>query len=103
MVEEQPLAKLIESYAVKSENSWIDEEVKKIKTINNSVLKIARIVFKDSDPQKRCLAFSKNRKSLAFDLEMVPLVIVMMANLTPETAVPEEFRPLLKKIKALIK
>lgn len=71
---------------------WVSEEEILLETIQKSHLKISRILFDKESPPKRCLAFSKNRKSVAFDLEMVPIVVNYMIKMTPLSLIPKEFR-----------
>ena len=81
----------VESHLVKS-NKWVSEDEVVLETIQKSNLKIARIVFDKESPPKRCMAFSKNRKSVAFDLEMVPIVVYYIIKMTPLSLIPKEFR-----------
>ena len=83
---------LIEKFRVKHESKWTSEEEEELETLQKSRLKISRIVYNESDPPKRCIAFSKNRKSIAFDIEMVPVVIATLKKLTPKQFIPEELR-----------
>ena len=83
---------LIEKFKVKNESRWKPEEEIELETLQKSRLKISRIVFEESDPPKRCIAFSKNRKSVAFDIEMVPVIIATLKKITPKAFIPEELR-----------
>ena len=83
---------IISKFQVKDTNKWKSEEEIELETLKKSHLKIARIVFEEEDPAKRCIAFSKNRKSVAFDIEMVPAVIAVLKKLTPSSFLPEELR-----------
>jgi len=82
---------IISQFQVK-DNKWRSEEELELETLKKSRLKIARIVFDEEDPPKRCIAFSKNRRSVAFDIEMVPAVIAVLKKLTPNTFLPIELR-----------
>lgn len=84
--------KLIEKFEIKEISKWRSEEEKELKTLQGSILKISRIVFDGEDPPKRCIAFSKNRKSVAFDIEMVPVIIAVMKKITPKAFIPEDLR-----------
>jgi len=84
---------LIEKFKVKHESKWKSEEEIELETLQKSRLKISRIVFDEPDkPIKRCIAFSKNRKSVAFDIEMVPVIIATLKKITPKAFIPEELR-----------
>lgn len=84
---------LIAKFKVKHESKWDPEEEIELETLQKSRLKISRIVFDQPDkPVKRCIAFSKNRKSVAFDIEMVPVVIATLKKITPKAFIPEELR-----------
>ena len=83
---------LIEQYKVKTESKWVAEEEVELETLQKSRLKLSRIVYNESDPPKRCIAFSKNRKSVAFDIEMVPVVISVLKKITPKQFIPEQLR-----------
>jgi len=83
---------IINQFQVKETNKWKSEEELELETLKKSRLKIARIVFDEEDPPKRCIAFSKNRRSIAFDIEMVPAVIAVLKKLTPNSFLPEELR-----------
>ncbi len=73
-------------------NKWRAEEEVTLETIHKSHLTIARIIFDKESPPKRCMAISKNRKSVAFDLEMIPTVVFYMIKMTPLSLIPKEFR-----------
>ena len=83
---------LIEEFKVKENTKWRSEDELELQTLKKSILKIARIVYDEEDPPKRCLAFSKNRKSIAFDIEMVPVVIAAMKKMCPKEFLPKELR-----------
>jgi len=83
---------IISQFQVKDNNKWKSEEELELETLKKSRLKIARIVYDEEDPPKRCIAFSKNRRSVAFDIEMVPAVIAVLKKLTPNSFLPEELR-----------
>ena len=83
---------IINQFKVKENSKWKSEQEIELETLKKSRLKIARIVFDEEDPPKRCIAFSKNRRSVAFDLEMVPAVIAVLKKLTPSELLPEELR-----------
>jgi len=83
---------IISQFQVKDNNKWKSEEEIELETLKKSRLKISRIIFDEEDPPKRCIAFSKNRKNLAFDIEMVPAVIAVLKKLTPNSFLPEELR-----------
>jgi len=83
---------IITQFQVKDNNKWKSEEELELETLKKSRLKIARIVYSEEDPPKRCIAFSKNRRSVAFDIEMVPAVIAVLKKLTPNSFLPEELR-----------
>jgi len=83
---------IISQFQVKDNNKWKSEEELELETLKKSRLKIARIVYEEEDPPKRCIAFSKNRRSVAFDIEMVPAVIAVLKKLTPSAFLPEELR-----------
>ncbi len=82
---------------------WTSEDEVTLETIQKAHLKIARIIFEKESPPKRCLSFSKNRKSVAFDLEMVPIVVNYMIKMTPLSLIPKEFRtPELEQIWGIV-
>lgn len=83
---------LIEEFKVQTETKWRSEDEIELQTLKKSILKVARIVYDEEDPPKRCLAFSKNRKSIAFDIEMVPVVIAAMKKMCPKEFLPKELR-----------
>ena len=83
---------LIDQFKVKSESKWIAEEEIELETLQKSRLKLSRIVYNESDPPKRCIALSKNRKSVAFDIEMIPVVIATLKKITPKQFIPENMR-----------
>jgi len=83
---------IINQFQVKENSKWKSEEEIELETLKKSRLKIARIVFDEEEPPKRCIAFSKNRRSVAFDLEMVPAVIAVLKKLTPSALLPIELR-----------
>src|SRR3990172_10487650 len=91
--------KLLEKFEIKENTEWKQEEKVQLRTIRNSILEISRLVYDKEEPPKRCIAFSKNRRSVAFDVEMVPVIILSMLKITPEQFVPEEFRPTLNRLK----
>ena len=82
----------IETRVIKDEVKWVAEEEITLETIQKAHLKISRIIFDKESPPKRCMAFSKNRKSVAFDLEMIPIVVYYMIKMTPLSLIPKEFR-----------
>jgi len=90
---------------VRDDNKWEEEDQITLETIQKAHLKIARIIFSKENPPKRCIAFSKNRKSVAFDIEMVPVIINYLVKMTPEAFIPKEFwTPELREVwKALSK
>jgi len=83
---------LIEEFKVEKETKWRSEDEIELQTLKKSILKVSRIVYDEEEPPKRCLAFSKNRKSLAFDIEMVPVVIAAMKKMCPKEFLPKELR-----------
>jgi len=83
---------LIEEFRVQTKNKWRSEDDIELQTLKKSILKVARIIYDEEDPPKRCIAFSKNRKSIAFDIEMVPVVIAALKKLCPKEFLPEELR-----------
>ena len=85
--------KAIEMFLVKKESKWEAEEEVELQTLQKSVLKLSRIKFIEDDGHiKRCIALSKNRKSVAFDIEMIPAVIAVLKKITPKEFVPAELR-----------
>ena len=80
---------IINQFQVKENSKWKSEQEIELETLKKSRLKIARIVFDEEDPPKRCIAFSENRRSVAFDLEMVPAVMAVLKKLTPSVLLPE--------------
>jgi hypothetical protein len=100
---EKSIQSIVDSYTIKKDNKWKDEESREIPTLRNSILKITRIIYDGENPPKRCLALSKNRRTLAFDIELVPIVLATMIVLTPEELIPNnEFRNILKKLRAVV-
>ena len=94
---------LIERYKVKNESKWKSEEEIELETLQKSRLKISRIVFDEEDkPIKRCIAFSKNRKSVAFDIEMIPVCLVSLIQLTPSSFIPDDLKDDYDKIRDMI-
>lgn len=83
---------VVEDHVVSDKVKWRAEDEIVLETIQKAHLKISRIIFDKESPPKRCMAFSKNRKSVAFDLEMVPIVVVYMIKMTPLSLIPKEFR-----------
>lgn len=82
--------KVIEEYKIRNESKWNTEDFVEFPTLRSSVLRLSRIVFDEEDPPKRCISISKNRKSIAFDIEMIPLVLSALRKLTPKQFIPEE-------------
>ena len=82
----------IDTHIVKDKAKWVSEEEITLETIQKAHLTISRIIFDKESPPKRCIAFSKNRKSVAFDLEMIPIVVYYMIKMTPLSLIPKEFR-----------
>ena len=74
------------------ESKWDVEDSVEIKTLKNSDLSVERIVYRGEDPPKRCIAITKNRRSVAFDLEMVPVIISSLKKVCPDSMLPEELR-----------
>jgi len=94
---------LIDRYKVKNESKWKSEEEIELETLQKSRLKISRIVFDEPDkPVKRCIAFSKNRKSVAFDIEMIPVALVSLIKLTPSSFIPDDLKDDYDKIRDMI-
>ena len=94
---------LIERFKVKNESKWKSEDEIELETLQKSRLKMFRIVFDEEDkPIKRCIAFSKNRKSVAFDIEMIPVVLVSLIQLTPSSFIPEDLKDDYDKIRDMI-
>ena len=83
---------LLKKFKKQPKNNWVSEESVELETLKKSTLLISRIVFKGEDPEKRCIAIEKNRKRVAFDIEMVPVIIAALRKICPEKFVPEEFR-----------
>jgi len=83
---------LIKQFSVNDESDWRSEQEEELQTLKKSRLKISRIVYDKEDPPKRCIAISKNRRSVAFDIEMVPVVIAVLKKITPKEFIPEELR-----------
>jgi len=82
----------VESHVYEKSVKWVEEDGVTLETVQKAHLRISRIIFNKESPPKRCLAFSKNRKSVAFDLEMVPIVVNYMIKMTPLSLIPKEFR-----------
>ena len=82
----------VESHVYEKNVKWVEEDGVTLETVQKAHLRISRIIFDKESPPKRCLAFSKNRKSVAFDLEMVPIVVNYMIKMTPLSLIPKEFR-----------
>lgn len=82
----------VESHVYEKSVKWVEEDGVTLETVQKAHLRISRIIFEKESPPKRCLAFSKNRKSVAFDLEMVPIVVNYMIKMTPLSLIPKEFR-----------
>jgi len=82
----------VESHVYEKSVKWVEEDGITLETVQKAHLRISRIIFEKESPPKRCLAFSKNRKSVAFDLEMVPIVVNYMIKMTPLSLIPKEFR-----------
>jgi hypothetical protein len=95
---------ITERVKVKEDSRWREEESQILETIQKAHLRIARIIYDKEEPPKRCLAFSKNRKSIAVDIEMVPVIINYMVKMTPQYLIPKEFMtPELEKVWSLLK
>ena len=94
---------LIDRFKVKHESKWKSEDEIELETLQKSRLRISRIVFDEPDkPVKRCIAFSKNRKSIAFDIEMVPVNLVSIIKLTPATFIPDDLKEDYERIRDMI-
>lgn len=83
---------LLEKFKKRNTNKWRSEDSVELETLKKSTLLISRIVFDEEDPPKRCIAIEKNRKRVAFDIEMVPVFIAALKKVCPSAFVPEEFR-----------
>ena len=88
MNEEKPITERVK---LKEDTRWREEEHVVLETIQKAHLRIARIIYEKEDPPKRCIAFSKNRKSIAIDIEMVPVLVNYLIKMTPKHLVPPEF------------
>ena len=84
--------KLIEKFTPKTSDNWKSEDSVELETLKKSRLLISRIVYDKEDPPKRCIAIEKNRKRVAFDIEMVPVVIAALKKLCPATFLPDELK-----------
>lgn len=84
--------KLLDTFKKKPTNKWVSEDSIELETLKKSTLLISRIVFNEGDIPKRCIAIEKNRKRVAFDIEMVPVIIAALRKMCPDEFVPEEFR-----------
>lgn len=84
--------KILDAFKKKKVNKWVSEASVELETLKKSTLLISRIAYNEEDPPKRCVAIEKNRKRVAFDIEMVPAVIAALRKICPQEFIPEEFR-----------
>jgi hypothetical protein len=96
--------KITEKLVVKEDKRWTEEWSTVLETIQKAHLRIARIIYSKESPPKRCLAFSKNRKSVAWDIEMAPVIVNYIVKAAPKEFIPKEFMtPDLEKVWDLLK
>jgi hypothetical protein len=100
MNEEKPIT---EKLVVKQDTRWSEEEAVVLETIQKAHLRLARIIYEKANPPKRCIAISKNRKSIAWDIEMAPVIVNYIVKMTPKHLIPAEFMtPDLDKVWTLL-
>jgi hypothetical protein len=82
---------ITEKLLAKVDNRWREEESVVLETIQKAHLRVSRIIYEKEEPPKRCIAFSKNRKSIAIDIEMAAVLVNYIVKMVPKNFIPKEF------------